>query len=135
MAKISGLGGFWVVSGTPNVVMHNAEYEIDVESINDDVTTSGSVGFDEGLPIIKHFQGATMRVPDDDAAYVEAVGLEEGTVVDVWFKRGAKAATYDKVTDAIVKNVRHINNQKQARRLEITLEYGNFERNATAPVL
>jgi hypothetical protein len=134
MAKVSGLGGFWVVAGTPNVVAHNAEYELDIESINDDVTTSGSVGYDEGLPIIKHFNSATMNVPEDDAAYVEALGLEEGTVVAVWFKRGDNEI-YDKVTNSIVKSVRHTNNQKQARRLSVTLEYGSFERVVTAPVI
>ena len=132
MAKISGHGGYWVVAGTPNLIVHNAEYDLDVESVNDDVTTSGSNGHAEGLPIISKFNSGVMRVPDDTAAYVDAIGLEHGTVVTVWFKRG-NAAAYDKVTGAIVRSVRVQNSQQAARRVEIMLEYGAFEYNAAAP--
>lgn len=134
--KISGLGGFVVVAGDgENVIFHNSSYELDVEGLIDDVTTSGSVDFDEGLPIIKHFNGATIRTPESDDAYIEMVGLEENTVVTLWFKRGAKAATYDKLTNGIVRSNRHTNDQKRARLLETHIEYGTFERNATAPVI
>src|SRR5688572_24707590 len=98
MAKISGHGGYWVKAGTPNVTVHNAEYEVDVESINDDVTTSGSAGHAEGLPIISKMNSAVLRVPADTTAYIETIGMQHGTVVTVWFKRG-NAATYDKVTN------------------------------------
>lgn len=134
MAKISGHGGFWVLAGTPNVVVHNAEYELDVESINDDVTTSGSVGFVEGLPIISKFNSGVMRFPDDDTQFLEVIGLEEGAVADIWFKRGA-FNVYDKVTGTIVRGVRIVNHQQQARRCEVMLEYGSFARAVTAPVI
>ena len=131
MAKISGLGGYWVIDDTGNPILHNASYDIDAESINDDVTTSGSVSYDEGLPIIRHF-AATLRTPEDDDSYVEILGLEEGSVVSIWFKRGA-TTTYDKVTDTIVRSVRHSNDQKRARQLEISVEYGTFARDVGAP--
>jgi hypothetical protein len=131
MAKISGLGGYWVIDDTGNPVLHNASYTIDTESLNDDVTTSGSVSFDEGLPIIRHFS-ATLSTPEEDDSYVELLGLEEGSVVSIWFKRGA-TSTFDKVTDTIVRSVRHVNDQKRARQLEISVEYGTFERDSGAP--
>ena len=132
MAKVAGLGGYWVVAGTPNVIQHNAEYELDIESINDDVTDSGSTGWVAGLPVIKKFNSGTLSTPEDDASYPEAIGLVEGAILTIWFKRGADAV-YDQVVYTIVKSFRYKNNQQKARVYEITLEYGSFTRNVAAP--
>lgn len=132
MPKVSGHGGYFVIAGSPNVIAHNAEYEADIEGIHDDVTTSGSGGWAEGLPILKKVNSVTIRMPEDDTAYLETLTLTENTVLSIWLKRGA-SAVYDKVNNTIVRNVRIMNNQQQARRLEVTTEYGTFARAAVAP--
>lgn len=132
MAKVSGLGGYWVVSGSPNITVHNSEYEYETDGEIDDVTDSSSVGWRQGLPIIKKMASATITIPEDDAGYPEAAGLVENAVLDIWFKRGAKAL-YDKVVGTIVKSVRVMNDQTKARRVVITTEYGAFTRSAAPP--
>jgi hypothetical protein len=130
--KVSGHGGYWIKDGSPDVTIHNAEYELDHDGTIDDVTDSGSGGVAQGLPIIEKVNALTMTVAQDDAAWPETIGLEPLTVMTLWLKRGA-SATYDKVTGAIVRNVRSINPQNGARRLQVTLEYGTLERGAAGP--
>lgn len=132
MAKVGGHGGFWVKQGTPNVTVHNAEYEVDHEAMIDDVTDSGSGGVAEGLPIITKVNSLTFTVAQDDAAWPETLGLVPGAVLSFWLKRGA-TSTYDKVDNTIVRNVRSINPQNGARRLQVTCEYGALTRGAAAP--
>ena len=132
MAKVSGLGGYLVVAGSPNVTQHNAEYEFEYESENDDVTDSSSTGFRQGLPIIKKFTQATITVIEDDAARSEALGIVPGAVLSIWFKRGA-SAVYDQVVGTIVKSVRRQNPQDKALRRVITTEFGTLTLNAVAP--
>lgn len=132
MAKVSGHGGYWIIDGTPDVTVHNAEYELDHDATIDDTTDSGSGGVAEGLPIITKVNSLTMQVAQDDAAWPETVGLEPGEILTIWLKRGA-TATYDKVTNTIVRNVRSINPQNGARRLQVTCEFGTLTRGAAAP--
>lgn len=138
MSKISGHGGIVVRGGSPNVVVHNSEVEVDIEEMIDEVTTSGSGGAAEGLPIIYKVGSVVIQMPDDDTGsnddLPEALGLEEGEVISLYFKRGA-AAHYNKVTDTIVRNVSYRNPQTGARRLTITCEYGTFSRGVSAPSL
>lgn len=140
MAKVAGLGGYWVVAvdvgpddqEAGQAVVHNSEYEYEVEGEIDDTTDSTSDGFRQGLPVIKKVTSATLRVAADDTAYPEALGLIEGNIVDIWMKRGELDA-FDKIVGAIVRRVRNMNPQDKARRVEITTEYGSLVRNATAP--
>lgn len=132
MAKVSGHGGYWVIDGSPDITVHNAEYELDHESVIDDTTDSGSGGVAEGLPILTKVNSLTMTVAQDDAAWPETTGLIPGAVMSIWLKRGA-SATYDKVTNTIVRNVRGINPQNGARRLQVTCEYGSLSRGAAGP--
>lgn len=135
MAKISGHGGFVAVDATPDVYVHNASYEVDIESQIDDVTTSGSGGAAEGLPIIYKVNSCVIELVDDDAHasdIANALGLTEGSVVSLFFKRGSVAA-YNKVTNTIVRSVRYSNPQTGARRVTITTEYGTFARGVSSP--
>ena len=132
MAKVSGHGGFWVRDDTVDVTIHNAEYELDVEETIDDTTDSNSGGAHEGLPIIYKVQSLSMSVAEDDTAYPEALGLTIGARVTLWLKKGA-AATYDKVTNTIVRSVRKSNPQQAARRVSIMCEFGTYTENSGAP--
>lgn len=137
MAKISGHGGTVIRDDTADVTIHNSQYEVDVEAVIDDVTTSGSAGFAEGLPIIRKVNSVTIEAPDDDAPggnsnLVTALGMTEGSVVTLFFKRGA-AANHDKVENTVVRSVRVTNPQQGARRVVITTEYGTFSRGVASP--
>lgn len=132
MAKVSGLGGYWVISGSPNVTAHNSEYEYEMEVENDDVTDSSSTGWRAGLPIIKKLTQATITIPEDSSAYPEALGLTIGSVLDIWFKRGA-TSLYDKAVGTIVRSVRKSNPQDKARRVTVTTEFGVITEQAVAP--
>lgn len=132
MGKVSGHGGYWVIDGSPDVTVHNAECECDHDATIDDTTDSGSGGVAEGLPIITKVNSLTMTVAQDDAAWPETIGLTPGSRISVWLKRGA-SATYNKVDNTIVRNVREINPSNGARRLQVTCEYGTLTRGAAAP--
>lgn len=137
MAKISGHGGFLVksVSGTTGNRFENSSYDIDYDSVIDDVTTSGSNGWMEGLPIVLKVNSIMIEVPDDDAAtFALALGILPGAVFTMWFKRGA-SAVFDRVDNTICKTVRISNPQTGARRVSIACEYGIFSRGVSAPAL
>lgn len=137
MAKISGHGGFLVkqVGATTGTRFENSSYDIDYESVNDDVTTSGSEGWMEGLPIVLKVNSVMIEVPDDDAAtFALALGILPGAVFSMWFKRGASAA-FDQVQNTICKTVRISNPQTGARRVSIMCEYGKFFRGVSTPTL
>ena len=134
MPKVSGFGGYLVVAGTPNLVQHNSQFTFDFEYIIDDVTTSGSPGCTEGLPIIADFQSGSFSTPEDSSAYPEALGLVPGTTLSIWLKRGA-SAIYDLLSNTIVQSYKPDNDQKKARVINIGFKYGQLTLNAGTPAL
>ena len=134
MAKISGHGGFLVNSiESGNFRVDNAEYEYDYDSVNDDVTDSGSGGVAEGIPIIKRLNSFTMSVAEDDAASPLLLGMTEGEVLPALYLKKGASSGWDVIQNTIVKNVRVMNPQDKARRVALTCEYGRITRNVSAP--
>lgn len=137
--KIKGHGGFWVVPAlsplaTEDVIVHNAEYELDVEADTHETRSAGCEGWTEQLPVIRRVNAASMRVFEDDLAYPQALGFTEGSEVTFWLKRGATSG-FDKLVDAIVKKVLVVNHQQRARTVQITCEGGKLIRDAAPPRL
>jgi hypothetical protein len=134
--KVSAFGGYIVTNfGSANFVQHNSQWSYDLEYILDDVTTSGSPGFTEGLPILADFISATFSTPEDSTLYPEAIGFIPGTVIpSLWFKRGA-SAIFDLLQNGVVQSYKPMNDQKKARVIEITLKYGVLTLNAGIPAL
>jgi hypothetical protein len=136
--KVPGYGGFWVINSSGSLsggaVQHNAEYEIELDAITEDCLPSGNGGWVQGLPITLKFESATIKIYEDDSAYAEALGLTEGTVLNVWFKRGADDV-YDLVKNTIVQHARYVNGQRKARCYEVRIEFGTFTRFVTAPTI
>jgi len=133
MSKVSAHGGFLVIDGNPPVRLDNAEHEIDLESIIDDVTDSGAGGVAQGLPCLVKVNSVTTSVIEDSAAYPEALGLTPGAVGTIWCKRGA-LAQWAKIENTIVRGLRKVNdNNGKARRVMLTFEYGTYTNNVAAP--
>jgi hypothetical protein len=135
MPKIPGNGGYAVIEdGGPLTRVDNSDYSYETESVNDDVTDSGSGGVAEGLPCLIKLTSFTMTVIENSDFYVQAIGFETGNVIpQLWLRRGA-SAQWDLVTNTIVRNNRVRNPQGgEARRLEITCEYGSIQLNVAAP--
>lgn len=135
MSKINGHGGFLVANPLNSGVffrVDNSEYELDYESMNDDVTDSGSNFVAEGLPCIVKLNSLTFTVAEDDQFYLTALGLEAGQRVNMFMRRGA-TAQFDSIENTIVKSVRNTNPQDKARRISITFEYGRLTRNVAPP--
>lgn len=135
MSKVNAHGGCWAVQGEDQPLnrVETAEYEIDVETMIDDTTDSGSGGAAEGLPCIYKVQSLTMSVAEDDSSYPEVLGLTPMSVVNIWCKRGA-LNQWDYVAGAIFKTLRKTNdNNGKARRVSVTLEYGAYSHDVAPP--
>jgi hypothetical protein len=134
--KINGHGGYWVVKSSDdvNVIVHNAEYELELELDAEEANTPDAANWAEGLPKIKRVRSLRMTVAEDDALYPEILGLALGKVTDVWLKRGALAG-YDLIQNAEVVRYGKVNDQQKARRVRVELERGQYSHNVSAPTL
>lgn len=136
MSKISGHGGYWVVTSSDdvNVIVHNAEYELELELDTEEANTPSGANWAEGLPKINRVRSLRMTVCEEDALYPEILGLHLGNVTSVWLKRGELNA-YDLIENAEVVRYGKINDQQKARRVRVELERGRYSHNVSAPTL
>ena len=129
MARISGLGGYIEVYDADTELLigaiHNTDYEIDIEGRIDEATDSGSVGFEEGEPIIAKVNSVTFTCIDKDDSYPELLGLEPNARITLLCKRG-ESSDFDSVLSTIVRNLRKSNPQTALRRITVTCEYGSY---------
>lgn len=134
--KISGHGGYMVVTGSDdvNVIVHNAEYELELELDTEEANTPDGANWAEGLPKIKRVRSLRMTVCEEDSLYPEILGLALGNVTSVWLKRGELDA-YDLIENAEVVRYGKVNDQTKARRVRVELERGRYSHNVAAPTL
>lgn len=139
MSKVNAHGGCWAIRGYTGVLAgtynrcETAEYEIDLETLIDDTTDSGSGGVAEGLPCIYKVNSLTMSVAEDDSSYPEVLGLTPMAVLDIYCRRGA-LNQWDLIEGAIFKTYRKVNdNNGKARRVSVALEYGRYTHNVSPP--
>jgi|SRR5262245_44003230 len=134
--KVNGHGGYWVLEFpvVAGPIIHNAEYEVVTSNLLRPSRTPNGGGWTEGLPTVRMVEHASFSVAEDDVSYPQLLGLTEGAEITVYLKRGA-LNQFDKITRATVENVRVINPQQKARRVEIVCRHGRYERLVPAPAL
>jgi hypothetical protein len=131
MPKINGNGGYLVLNGAPAVRIDNTEFEIDYDTMIDDVTDS-SQSVAQGLACINKMNSFTFTLVEDSSFYIQLVLAGEGSTVSFFCRRGA-VAQWDLVSNTIFKNSRLTNPQDKARRVVVTCEYGTLTRNVAGP--
>lgn len=148
--KVNGHGGYWLLytppPPTPNgyvgdpklgtyLIAHNSEYEVVTEVDIRQTRTVGCGGWTEGLPRFRRVEHATLKVAEDEDLYPQVIGLTEGAEVPAIYLKRGNLFKFDLLSQTIVKNVRVLNPQDKARRVEITLQHGRYRRNVILPTL
>jgi hypothetical protein len=142
MAKVRGMGGWWVIHASLlpdpdgfSTLIHNARYEIITAAELKESRTVNCGGWSEFLPVVRRVESATFRVAEDDLSYPQVLGFTEGTELPhVYLGRG-ELNEYDKITRPVVESVHVENDQKKARWVEIVCRGGIYERGVPAPPL
>lgn len=98
------------------LTLKNVQFEVDIETIADDVTNSASAGWAESFPVLKRIAVLTIEAVDD-GDYAAALGLT-GTFVNVSFNG---VPTYQGV---LVDKVSLVNEQQRVRRIRVSCSHG-----------
>jgi len=134
MSPIPGSSGAAVIRvstafGVEHLVLHNAQYEVELENLVQEATTPNGGGWTEGLPKLKTVRRVDVRWFDrfvEDQLIYPVLGLlQPGTDLDIFLRRGERPQWYA-VYHTVVRRLVMRNTSRTARTWELVAEHGQF---------